>query len=70
MSQFNLGVMYANSHGITQDYLEALVWFHLVAASHPSDTRAAENRDTLVSKMTPAQVAEAQRRAGEWAPKK
>jgi uncharacterized protein len=68
-AQFNLGVMNANSHGVTQNYVEALMWFYLVAAAHPSDTRATENRDTLVGKMTPAQIAEAQHLASEWKPK-
>jgi uncharacterized protein len=68
-AQYNLGVMYAKSHGVTQDYIEALMWFYLAAAAHPSDMRAPENRDTLVSKMTDAQVVEAQRMASEWKPK-
>jgi TPR repeat protein len=31
MAQLNLGTMYANGHGVPQDYAEAVKWFSLAA---------------------------------------
>ncbi len=49
------------------------MWFNL-AASHfalgPYRDLAVEGRDTVATGMTPAQIAEAQRLAREWKPKK
>jgi hypothetical protein len=49
------------------------MWFSL-AAAHVEDTYAedyAEDfKNSLAEKMTPAQIAEAQRLAREWKPKK
>jgi hypothetical protein len=50
------------------------MWFNL-AASRSSASKAEErnksvhNRDIIASKMTPAQIAEAQKLAREWKPK-
>jgi TPR repeat protein len=51
-----------------QDYVEAHKWFNLAAAG--GNLNAAGNRDWLAKKMTPDQLAEAQRLAREWKPKK
>jgi uncharacterized protein len=56
--------MYGTGHGVPQDYVIAHMWFNLAAAS--GDKEAAEVRDMLAAKMTPAQVAEAQKLAREW----
>ncbi len=49
------------------------MWYNL-AASHfaPGSDRdtAVKNRDIVGAKMTPAQIAKAQRLAREWKPKK
>ncbi len=47
-----------------QDYVQAHMWFNLTAAQGDKD--AAKNRDIVESKMTPADVSEAQRLAREW----
>ena len=67
-AQFNLGFMYANGQGVPQDYVEAHKWVNLAAAraSGADQKRFADGRDALAKKMTPAQVAEAQKRAREW----
>jgi uncharacterized protein len=65
-AQHNLGLMYANGQGVPQDYVIAHMWFSLAAAS--GDTDAATNRDKVAARMTPAQVAEAQKLAREWKP--
>ncbi len=71
-AQFNLGVMYDNGQGVPQDYVQAHMWYNLSAAgSPPGEDRdsAAEYRDSVAKLMTPAQIAEAQRRAGKWRPR-
>ncbi len=71
-AQFNLGVMYTKGRGVPQDYVQAHMWYNLAAAgSPPGEDRdsAAKNRDIVAERMTPAQIAEAQRLAREWKPK-
>jgi uncharacterized protein len=65
-AQYNLGVMYRDGQGIPQDYVQALMWFNLAASEQAT---AVQGRDLAASKMTPAQIAEAQRLAREWKPK-
>jgi TPR repeat protein len=62
-----LGHMYNGGLGVPQDYAIAHMWFNLAAASGDKD--AAKHRDFIATKMTPAQVAEAQKLAREWKPK-
>ncbi|HSG06069.1 MAG TPA: tetratricopeptide repeat protein [Nitrospiria bacterium] len=74
-AQYNLGFLYAIGQGVPQDYVLAHMWFNLAASrfsASEGDERemAVKNRDTASSKMTPAQIAEAQRLAREWKPKK
>ena len=66
-AQNNLGFMYGNAQGVPKDYVLAHMWLNLVAAKGLKD--AGELRDFLEELMTPAQLAEAQRRAREWTPK-
>jgi TPR repeat protein len=70
IAQSNLGTMYKFGWGVPQDCVQAHMWFNLSAAQGGlfGDFSAAE-RDDLASKMTAAQVAEAQRLAREWKPK-
>jgi len=68
-AQTNLGFMYQSGRGVTQDYVQAHMWYSLAAARlPPGEARdmAASNRDQIKKLMTPAQVAEAQRLAREW----
>jgi TPR repeat protein len=73
-AQSHLGVMYDQGRGVPQDYVQAHKWFNLAASRFSASeaekrARAAQARDSLAAKMTPAQVAEAQRLAREWRPK-
>ncbi len=73
-AQYNLGLSYAKGEGVSQDNVSAHMWFNLAAARFPtSDTRnrnaAARNRELVASKMTPDEIAEAQKQAREWKPK-
>ena len=70
-AQFNLGVMYSKGQGVPQEYVEAHKWYNLSAArATEKETRdmATGNRDIVAAKMTPAQVAEAQKLARDWKP--
>jgi uncharacterized protein len=66
-AQYNLGLMYDNGEGVPQNYVIAHMWFNLAAAGGLKS--AAQNRDGVAARMTPAQVAEAQQLAREWQPK-
>jgi len=62
-----LGNMYANGIGVPQDYVEGYKWLTLAAEQSFPDAIA--TRDTLASKMTPIQIAEAWTLARNWRPK-
>ena len=71
-AQNNLGTMYDKGWGVPQDYVQAHKWYNLAASSLPpgkDHDRATKNRDNVAKRMTPAQIAEAQRLAREWKPK-
>jgi len=59
-----LGAIYEYSQ---HDYVQAHMWYSLAAAR--GNEPAAEDCDLLAEKMTPDQIAESQRLAGEWEPK-
>jgi uncharacterized protein len=63
-----LGEMSLNGHGVPQDYVLAHMWFNLAAAAGIIKG-AVEDRDMVAAKMTPAQIAEAQKLAREWMPR-
>ena len=66
-AQFNFGQMFADGVGVPQDYVLAHMWFNL-AASQGSKVGRIE-RKLVADKMTPAQIAEAEKLAREWKPK-
>jgi TPR repeat protein len=66
-AQNNLGRMYPEGLGVPRDYIQAHMWFNLAGVNN--DATAIENRDMVARKMTPGQIAEAQRLAREWKPK-
>jgi TPR repeat protein len=63
-AQANLGFLYLNGLGVRQDYVIAHMWFNLAVAGGLTD--ATKNREAAAAKMTPVQIAEAQRLAREW----
>jgi TPR repeat protein len=74
-AQYNLGFMYEKGQGVPQDYVLSHMWFNLAASRfHPSEGRerelAVKSRNLVAAKMTPAQIAEAERLAREWKPMK
>ena len=63
-AQHNLGVMYKNGEGVPQNFTNAYILFDLAAAQGNED--AWENREIVAEKLTPDQLAEAQRLSSEW----
>ncbi len=73
-AQINLGIMYFTGQGVPKDYVLAHMWFDLAASRYPASEKSKQQRaeafrNIAASKMTPAQIAEAQRLAQEWKPK-
>lgn len=71
-AQLKLGESYALGRGVLQDYILAHMWLNLASAQdkRASPGEAAKSRDEVATKMTPDQIAEAQRLAREWKPTK
>jgi uncharacterized protein len=67
-SQLALGIACLDGVGVRQDYVSAHMWLNLSAAAGIVD--AAKYREEATAKMTPAQIAEAQKLAREWKPKR
>jgi uncharacterized protein len=65
-AQVNLGILYGMGQGVAQDYVNAHMWFSLAASG--GDKNGVKARDMVAAKMTPAQLAEAQKLAREWKP--
>lgn len=71
-AQVSLGNMYAEGRGGPQGEMAAYMWFN-IAASAPDPISALSGkwrRDEIAAGMTPAQIAEAQRLARDWKPRK
>ena len=60
-AQFNLGRMYRLGEGVPQDFLRTYIWFNIAAAN--GHEHALEARDDVASRLTPADLSEAQRLA-------
>jgi TPR repeat protein len=74
-AQYSLGLMYGTGKGVPQDDVLAYMWLNLASSRFSASEKerrekAEKNRDIAASKMTPAQIAEAQKLAREWKPKK
>lgn len=67
-AQNNLGNAYLNGEGVLKDGVMACMWFNLSAKTGNAD--AAKSREIVDKRMTPEQIAEAQRMSREWKPKK
>jgi len=73
-AQVNLGVLYYDGRGVPQDYVLAHMWLSLAASRYPPSVRKnvqdiVHYREIVDAKMTPAQIAEAERLARKWRPK-
>lgn len=62
-AQYRLGRMYVLGRGVRRDFTEALAWFNLAADQEIDD--AATARDAVAARLTPQQLAEAERKTRE-----
>ena len=67
-AQNNLGFMYHTGEGVPKDNVYAHMWWNIAASSGEKDV--VTNRDIIAKRMTPAQIVEAQKLAGECVKKK
>ena len=72
-AQNNLGLMYEGGNGVAQNFVQAHKWFNLAASRYPAAerdrrARSVRNRDRMAARLTPAELAKAQRLAREWRP--
>ncbi len=63
-AQYNLGGMYFSGHGVARNYIQAYMWVTLAAAQ--GNENASKGLEILEKKMSPDQIAQAQRLAREW----
>jgi uncharacterized protein len=71
-SQVNLGWLYFYGQGVPQDEVRAYMWYSLAADHSTGDLQksATNSRDVIARRMTPGQIAEAQKLARESKPTK
>jgi TPR repeat protein len=69
-SQYMLGLLYNKGHGVPENFVEAYKWLNLAAtrASGPKRDFSYRIRDSVATKMSPAQIAKAQALAIAWRP--
>ena len=72
-AQYNLGKMYDKGQGVPRDAVQAYKWFDLAASRYlvserEERSRALRDRDNLAFKLTPAQLADAQKLVRLWRP--
>ena len=72
-AQYNLGFMYETGRGGRKDLVQAYMWFDLAGRSAETTPAhqgyAIQYRDSIASKMTPDQIANAKKLAADWKPK-
>ena len=68
IAQSQLGNMYRLGKGVPQNYILAYMWFSISAKGGNSNAKGLKRG--VASKMSPAEIAEAKRMAGEWRPRR
>ena len=68
VAQYTLGLCYFNGFGVARDYVEAYKWLNLAAAQGVEE--ATSCRAIAEKRMTPEQIAEAQRMSAAFVPRK
>jgi TPR repeat protein len=66
MAETIVGSMYYFNHGVPLDRISAYMWFSLATAN--GDSLGASFLKQMTLTMTPAEIAEGQRRVREWKP--
>ena len=67
-AQFNLGLMYSDGEGVPKDPIRAYSWWNLAAAQ--GHEGAKKNKKSIGDRMTPPQIAEAEKISSEFKPVK
>ncbi len=67
-AQLNLGALYSSGKGVKRDYVQAYKWFNVCAAK--GDSKCVAKRDFVAKQLKASQLANAQRLAKEFTPKK
>jgi len=65
-AQFSLGVYYRDGKGTEADPVASYFWFSVAAREH--FPQAQDRADKMRKLLTPAQIAEADRRVTQWKP--
>ena len=60
-AQAHLGLMYEHGYGVSKDPVMACMWLNLAVSRATSLSMAVKLRNEVAAKMTPAQIAEAER---------
>jgi uncharacterized protein len=70
VAQYMLGLIYDKGQGVPQDYVTAYVWLNFAVAHVRSKDREywTRVRDAVASKLSLAQLTQAQRLAANWQP--
>ena len=63
-AQYNIGLMYAKGEGVVEDDIEAYKWLNLATAL--GHKNAAKVKKLIATRMTRAQIAEAQKLSTKW----
>ena len=66
-AQLYLANLYFVGDGVPRDYVQAYIWFSLSEAAGQGEF-ASHGRNQVAERMTPAQIAEAERRVRAWQP--
>ena len=71
-AQYHTGIMYRLGQGVPENKVLAYMWFSVAVSRsyYPENRKATIARHAVAGKMTPAEIAEAQRLAQEWKVKK
>jgi|ERR1039458_9068729 TPR repeat protein len=69
-AQYMLGLMYNKGQGVMEDFFQAYIWLNLAAARTSRDKRdyLYRIRDSVATKLTPAQIDFAQWVVLDWKP--
>ncbi len=72
VAQFLIANLYVNGQGLPADLVQAYKWLSIAeGANHPDAKKTAEERKKLIEgRMSPGQIAQAEKEANEWVAKK
>ena len=63
-AQYNLGLIYVNGQGVTQDYVQAHKWINIT--NENGHVNAKKFKERLEIRMTPKQIEEGKNLASDW----